>query len=662
MLTWINENAKWVIAIFAVGIILGLLAMDRTPSQAHQYPIARVNGESVPYAEFDVRVKKIVENRFKNQHLDDQQYMQLREQVLRTFVQQTLLQKRFQENGLVASVFEMKAELRNNPQVVRNMVGEEAQARLYAIQSSSQNQADAQKRIQTYIATLPKFLLDTAFDQGAYDQWLETPSAYEWACMENYEQELKTMDIPVRQLQLFVTANAHPTSLEAEWNVKNRLTEHDLEVASVSSDDFPAQNIDSAMVKAYFNAHPDSFFVDKDYVKVEYAVLPVTATAKDESKIREYAMTLYEQLKDTSTTASFADMAKVASEDESTAANGGVIGDYTPRGTWEKPFEDAAFALDSGAISEPVRTKYGYHIIQSLGKKKDSTGAETVKAAHILLTVTASTETLDSLDKILTVIKDSVENGKVDFAAAAKAKGVPVRTSGWVARGDMIPELGYLGGFSAYAFVNKDRPDLSSDKVSAVLKNKEYTLVAIKVDSLFAGDRSVALYEDQIKNDIRLERSADSAAHYLTSVADKVMALPVPAASTPDTSAADSAVAAAAALPGNSAGIDKVKVDRITASFEGFVPGIGYATPQLYSILSKQKEGQWGSIVKTDRGAVMVKVLSKKAPDAAAMQTAVRDELANSWRFAYSSLFNDYVSGLENGAKVESNIDLYFRD
>ena len=45
-----------------------------------------------------------------------------------------------------------------------------------------------------------------------------------------------------------------------------------------------------------------------------------------------------------------------------------------------------------------------------------------------------------------------------------------------------------------------------------------------------------------------------------------------------------------------------------------------------------------------------------------AMQTAVRDELANSWRFAYSSLFNDYVSGLENGAKVESNIDLYFRD
>ena len=43
MLTWINENAKWVIAIFAVGIALGLLAMDRTPELSRQYPIGRVD-------------------------------------------------------------------------------------------------------------------------------------------------------------------------------------------------------------------------------------------------------------------------------------------------------------------------------------------------------------------------------------------------------------------------------------------------------------------------------------------------------------------------------------------------------------------------------------------------------------------------------------------
>ena len=39
MLTWINEKAKWVIVIFAAGIAIGLLAMDRVPNQGHSYPI-----------------------------------------------------------------------------------------------------------------------------------------------------------------------------------------------------------------------------------------------------------------------------------------------------------------------------------------------------------------------------------------------------------------------------------------------------------------------------------------------------------------------------------------------------------------------------------------------------------------------------------------------
>ena len=39
MLTWINEKAKWVIVIFAAGIAIGLLAMDRVPDQGRSYPI-----------------------------------------------------------------------------------------------------------------------------------------------------------------------------------------------------------------------------------------------------------------------------------------------------------------------------------------------------------------------------------------------------------------------------------------------------------------------------------------------------------------------------------------------------------------------------------------------------------------------------------------------
>ena len=64
----------------------------------------------------------------------------------------------------------------------------------------------------------------------------------------------------------------------------------------------------------------------------------------------------------------FAQLAKKYSIDTATAKNGGDLG-YFSKGQMVPEFESAAMKLKPGEISEPVKTKYGYHIIKMTNKK-----------------------------------------------------------------------------------------------------------------------------------------------------------------------------------------------------------------------------------------------------------------------------------------------------
>jgi parvulin-like peptidyl-prolyl isomerase len=61
--------------------------------------------------------------------------------------------------------------------------------------------------------------------------------------------------------------------------------------------------------------------------------------------------------------ADFATLAKAESDDAGTGAKGGELGTFR-HGQMVAPFDEAAFALPVGQVSEPVRTQFGYHIIK----------------------------------------------------------------------------------------------------------------------------------------------------------------------------------------------------------------------------------------------------------------------------------------------------------
>ena len=59
----------------------------------------------------------------------------------------------------------------------------------------------------------------------------------------------------------------------------------------------------------------------------------------------------------------FEEVAREASDDPGSAGSGGDLG-YGGRGIWVPPFEEAAFSLEAGDLSEPVRSDFGFHLIR----------------------------------------------------------------------------------------------------------------------------------------------------------------------------------------------------------------------------------------------------------------------------------------------------------
>jgi len=71
-------------------------------------------------------------------------------------------------------------------------------------------------------------------------------------------------------------------------------------------------------------------------------------------------------------------LAKEYSEDPGSKDKGGLYEDFT-RGTMVKPFEDAAFSVPIGELSDIIETRYGYHILKVVDRKKESRSYDEVK-------------------------------------------------------------------------------------------------------------------------------------------------------------------------------------------------------------------------------------------------------------------------------------------
>jgi peptidyl-prolyl cis-trans isomerase C len=120
--------------------------------------------------------------------------------------------------------------------------------------------------------------------------------------------------------------------------------------------------------KAYYDAHPD-LFKRPEQVRASHILIRVDPKADQSQKdnARKKIEAIQQKLKKGE---DFGELAKQYSEDPSSARGGDL--DYFGRGKMVKPFEDAAFALKPGEVSDIVETQYGYHLIKVTDRKPET--------------------------------------------------------------------------------------------------------------------------------------------------------------------------------------------------------------------------------------------------------------------------------------------------
>jgi peptidyl-prolyl cis-trans isomerase D len=265
------------------------------------------------------------------------------------------------------------------------------------------------QELQTIPAIAQLRRADGTMDMASYSDLLARQGLNPAA----FEAQVRA-DLTLNQIQSSVTGTAVQANTPADLALNAWLERREVQVARFTPADYAARvQVAEADLQAYWQAN-QGLFQAPEQARIEYLVLDIDtvrqevrvseqdlrsyyeqnidrlsgpeerrashiliAAAKDapaaeRQKAREQALSLLAELRKAPAGAQaklFADVARKQSQDPGSASRGGDLG-YFGREAMTPPFEQAAFALKQGDISDVVETDFGYHLITVTGIKK----------------------------------------------------------------------------------------------------------------------------------------------------------------------------------------------------------------------------------------------------------------------------------------------------
>ncbi len=174
--------------------------------------------------------------------------------------------------------------------------------------------------------------------------------------------------------------------------------------------------VTDAEVKSYFTSRRDSLGKKPEELKLSAIVVGFDPDSIQVKRLRVRADSLRNLI--VGKGRPFEEIARKFSDDPS-GVRGGDLGTFG-RGEMVGEFEEVAFSLKPMDVSQPVRSRYGWHIIQVLEHfAKSDTSGERVHARHVLLQAAIKPADEERARKRALTVRDSLLKG-ADFAAMAR--------------------------------------------------------------------------------------------------------------------------------------------------------------------------------------------------------------------------------------------------
>lgn len=474
MLQSIRDRSQGLIVgviVFLISLTFALFGVQEYVNSAARVVVAEVEGEEIELPEFQntlQRLRRQAES-ILGEAFDSQDWNtpEVRERALQELINDRLIIELAEDARIRISDRQVAAQIQRIPQFQdgEQRFSREMYKQRVPLLGFSELQFEQEMRNNLAKAQLRAGVAASEFvtneEATLIERWRQQKRDIGYAIIPatEYEDELQITDA---ELETYYQENREVFRTDEKVTLRYLTIRAADLVDEVDTSD--------AVLKAYYENNKPAFTAEEQR-NVNHILVQLPESAPEEDQAAALAK-IEAILERAGGDEDFEKLAEELSDDVGSRAEGGETG-FFPKGAMAPEFEEAAFALDVGEISEPVRTKFGYHLIKLKavkpgGLRPFDEAREDVREAYV------SEETqkmfFDRADQFSNLVYEHPDSLEV----AAEALGLEIQTLGPVTREDIALEFSERVASTAFESevllegLNSEPVELDDGRVVAV--------------------------------------------------------------------------------------------------------------------------------------------------------------------------------------------------